>query len=245
VACSARSGLAFALSRNMFRTSRYERACLMYLAMPPLVSFLMRLKNLSAVAWHLVASLSIWWLRSSLSSLLAVSLLIEALAMLESAIPLWINSNFSMRSLAHLVGRSTASTITLVSSYSRRWGKSCRCRSRNFLCQAMVPSCCMPRSSWMIWFATHTGAPTISLPALRSSLFAWDCKAFICIWFQASIPYAIVAYTVHLSTWIWIFGRRSGSFLSIAMSAKVALLALVSLFLRWMFTSLDFLANPR
>jgi hypothetical protein len=54
-----------------------------------------------------------------------------------------------------------------------------------------------------------------------------------------------VACTVHLRIWIWIFGRRSGSFLSIDMTAKVALLAFVILVLRWMLTSRDFLTNPR
>ncbi len=54
-----------------------------------------------------------------------------------------------------------------------------------------------------------------------------------------------MACTVHLRIWIWIFGQSSGSFLSIDMTAKVALLAFVILVLRWMLTSRDFLTNPK
>jgi hypothetical protein len=106
----------------MLRTSFCDLASLMYLAMPFFTSFLIRLRNLSDVVYLFEASLLIWLFRSSLSNLLAVSLLIDALAMLESVIPWWISSNFAMRSLAHLVGRSTASDITFVSSCSCRSG---------------------------------------------------------------------------------------------------------------------------
>jgi hypothetical protein len=135
---SSRRSLAFALRRNSCRTSFWFCAQSMYLAsLGRPLSFAVRWMNRSAVVLHFFASRSSCVILSSRASRDIVTASIDLLAMLEIWRPL-ISANLLVISLAHFVGRSMASDRIVVSSCDLFPSCSCRWRSLNLRCHAVV-----------------------------------------------------------------------------------------------------------